>query len=67
MTTDPKAVEAYLARLRTVKEYADSEGISVVQAHRRIMDKKVESVKLRARLFVVLPTAPTGSSGAAGA
>jgi len=54
LNLDP-AVAAFLARLRTVPEYAESEKISRVQAHRRIEQKKVETIEIRERLFVVLP------------
>lgn len=49
------AVTDFIARLRTVPEWATSEGISRVQAHRRIEQKKVDTVELRGRLYIVLP------------
>lgn len=45
----------FISRLRTVPEYAESEGISRVQAHRRIEQKKVDTVEIRKRLYIVLP------------
>jgi hypothetical protein len=48
-------IAAFLNRLVTVKEYADLEGISVVQAHRRIAQGKAQEVIIKARHFIVLP------------
>ncbi|GAB2866194.1 hypothetical protein GCM10027044_29230 [Hymenobacter ruber] len=58
------AINSFLARLRTVKEYAVLEGISVVQVHRRINEGKAEGLKIRGHQFVVLALAPNQSDAA---
>lgn len=48
-------VLAFLKRLRTIPEYADEEGISLVQAHRRLKEGKAEKFEIRGKPFVLLP------------
>ncbi|SNR92121.1 hypothetical protein [Hymenobacter mucosus] len=57
-TTDP-AIKAYLARLATIKQYADKEGISVTQVYRRIEEKRADTEEVGGKVFVVLPDAAT--------
>jgi len=54
----PPEVAAFIARLRTVPEYATEQNISRVQAHRRIAEGKASTVEIRGRLFIVLPETP---------
>lgn len=51
-------VARFLDRLVTIKEYADLEKISVVQAHRRIAQGKADEVIIKGRHFIVLPEKP---------
>jgi hypothetical protein len=54
-------VQSFIDRLRTVPEYATEQGISLVQAHRRIKEGKAHEVKLRGKVFVLLPDNPVPS------
>ncbi len=55
-------VKLFLARLRTVPEYAAAQGISLVQAHRRISSGKAVGVSLRGKAFVLLASEVAASS-----
>jgi hypothetical protein len=48
-------VQSYLDRLRTVPEYAKEQGISLVQAHRRLSEGKADKAIIRGKVFVLLP------------
>ena len=62
-----KAIAAYLASLIKVSTYAKQEDVSVTEAGRRIKAGKLESIEIDGVRFVVLPPAPTGPRGTAGA
>lgn len=51
-TLDP-IIAAFLDRLLTIKEYADLEKISVVQAHRRIAQGKAQEIVIKGRHFIL--------------
>lgn len=55
VATDNPAIIAYIARLRTIKQYADEQGISVTQVYRRIEEGKAETEKVADKVFIVLP------------
>jgi DNA invertase Pin-like site-specific DNA recombinase len=55
VATDNPQIAAYLKRLRTIKQYADEEGISVTQVYRRIKEGKAETEDVGDKVFIVLP------------
>lgn len=53
VATDNPLIAAYLLRLRTIKQYADEEKISVTQVYRRIEEKRAETEEIAGKVFVV--------------
>ncbi len=58
MPTSDSAIRSYLERLRTIKQYADMEGITVTQVYRRIADGKAEVEEIGGKQFIVVPANP---------
>ena len=55
VTHEERIISAYLARLQRVSSYAKKEGVSTVEAYRRIDAGKLEGVKIDGVAFVVGP------------
>lgn len=55
VATDNPLIADYLKRLRTIKQYADEEKISVTQVYRRIDEKRAETEEVAGKVFIVLP------------